>query len=276
MWTNKDAIHKAQYLLYCWMSRFEKRSYSLIKEACNSLNVSCELDLGDRPTNSLFFPLLNSGVIDHVGKDYYALTRPVVIDYESHAYLLNDPNYRYTNNNLPIGWQLISDDNVPEGIKKIRINSISILKSFPSIDKVVDTWHSSLQEESELSYHNYHNKVGVAEYKKEGHTRYFSIPQKNYLKEIPSQTINPDAYRIGICLERSLNGQENGFYNKKNEVLRVQHFAFPIMLYRALALDGMAEKSLPYHQGDYFVFEHIGYPVIKELNRILCKSIKYE
>lgn len=272
---SKEAIHKARYLLYCWMSSFEKRSYSLIKEACDSLNASCELDLGEHPTYDLFYPLLNSGVIDHIGKDCYALTKPIVIDFESHAYILNGPNYVFSQTNLPIGWQLVSNGVFPEGIDIIHLNTLSVLKSFPSIDKVVDTWDSSLQDESELSYHDFQNKVGVAELKKEGHTRYFSNPQKQ-LKEIPSHSLNPDAYQIGICLERKLNGQGNGFYDRNRHILKVPKFAFPVMLYRALALDGMAKMSLPCVQGDYIVFEYLSFPVIKELNRILCKSINYE
>lgn len=273
---NKNAIHKAQYLLYCWMSRFEKRSYSQIKEACDTLNVSCELELGERPRYDLFYPLLNSGVIDHVGKDYYALTKPIVIDFESHAYLLNGPDYVFSDTNLPIGWQLVTNGISPDGVDVVRLNSLSVLKSFPSIDKVVDSWHSSLQDEGELSYHDYQNKVGVAEHKQDGLTRYFSNPQSHYLKEIPTHSINPDAYQIGICLERVLNGQGNGFYDKNSHILRVPKFAFPVMLYRALALDGMAKMSLPYVQDDNIVFEYLAFSVIKELNRILCKSISYE
>ena len=273
---NKNAIHKAQYLLYCWMIRFEKRSYSQIKEACDTLNLSCDLELGERPRYDLFYPLLNSGVIDHVGKDYYALTKPIVIDFGSHAYILNSPNYVFSNTNLPVGWQMVTSGIFPEGIDIIRLNSLSVLKSFPAIDKVVDSWHSSLQDESELSYHDYQNKVGVAVYKNGGQTRYFSIPHKHYQKELPDHSTNPDAYQIGICLERKFNGQGNGSYDKNSHVLRVQKFAFPTMLYRALALDGMAKMSLPCVQGDYIVFEHLSLPVIKELNRILCKSISYE
>ena len=272
---SKEATHKAQYLLYCWISRFEKRSYSQIKEACDSLNASSELDLGEHPTYDLFYPLLNSGVIDHIGKDYYTLTRPVIIEYESHAYLLNGPNYNCSDTKLPVGWQLITNGVYPEGIDVIRINTLSVLKSFPSIDKVVDSWESSLQDISKLSYHDFKNKVGVAECKEEGLIHYFLNPQKT-LKEIPSRSINPDAYQIGICMERILNGQGNGFYDKKSQMLKVPNFAFPIMLYRALALDGMAMLTLPYIQGNHIVFEHLKYPIVKELNRILCKSIKYE
>jgi hypothetical protein len=258
------------------MSRFEKKSYSQIKEACDFLNASCKLDLGERPNYDLFFPLLNSGVIDHIGKNYYALTRPVIIEYKSHAYLLNGPNYVFSDPNLPVGWQLITHSVFPEGIDIIGVNSLSVLKSFPSIDKVVDTWHSSLQDESELSYHDFRNNVGVAECKKGGHTLYFSIPQRQYQKELPDHSINPDAYQIGICFERIVNGQGNGTYDKNSHILKVPKFAFPIMLYRVLSLDGLSYRSFPYQQGDYIIFEHIEYQVIKELNRILCKSIKYE
>ena len=58
--------------------------------------------------------------------------------------------------------------------------------------------------------------------------------------------------------------------------LRVQSFAFPFVLYRALMLDGLAVQMFPNEEKGSFLFENISPSVVKELNRILCKSIRYE
>ena len=271
-----NELYNAQYLLYCWISNFEKRKYAQIKEVCGYLNDAMNMDLGEYPWVGIFYPLLYSGVVDHVGNGYYSFTRPLAIDFDNHLLLINKPVVDKPDPKLPIGWRMVEKKDSVDFGEAIRLNSYSVLKSFPSIDKVVDSWDSSLQDVSELSYHDYRNKIGVAEYKKDGFVRYFSIPQKMYLKEIPSGEINPDAYRIGICLERALNGQGNGFYFKKTKQLVVNIFAFPILLYRALALDGMVEMKTPSIQDDNIIFWNISMQVAKETNRILCKSIVYE
>lgn len=271
-----NELYNAQYLLYCWMSNFEKRKYAQIKEVCGYLNDAMNIDLGEYPWVGIFYPLLYSGVVDHVGKGYYALTRPLTIDFGTHLLLLNQAGVDKPDPKLPVGWRLAEKEDVDEQDESIQLNTYSILKSFPSIDKVVDSWDSSLQDVRELSFHDYHNKIGIAEYKKDGFIRYFSIPGKMYLKEMPSGETNPDAYRIGVCLERALNGQGNGSYFNKTKLLVVNKFAFPIMLYRALAMDGMAERRTPSIQDDYIVFWNISKSVAKEANRILCKSIVYE
>jgi len=273
---NDGGLYNAQYLFYCWMSNFEKRRYPQIKEICAFLNDSMNLDLGERPVGSIFYPLLYSGVIDHVGKGYYALTKPLAIEFDNHVVLLNMLDGNHPDPSLPIGWRIVSKETAPELEETIQLNTMSVIKSFPSIDKVVDSWDSSLQDVGELSYHDYRNKAGVAEYKRDGFVRYFSIPDKMYLKEIPSGEINPDAYRIGICYERVVTGQRNGSYNPKTKQLSVNSFAFPIMLYRALSLDGLAIKETPFLKDDCIVFTNVSMSVAKEVNRILCKSIMYE
>lgn len=273
---SKTASYKAQELLYGWMSNFEKRSYSQIKEACNFLNMSLDLNLGERPVVHLLYPLLYTGVIDHVGRDYYALTRPVIIGFGSHAYAVNCMDARKSGPKMPVGWSVLDKERMPENAPLLKMSSLSALKSFPRIEHVIETWDSSLQDATELSYHDFNCHVGVAEYRSEGRTKFFSIPEKSVLKEIPSREINPDAYRVAICYERSLTGQANGVYDKKRKLLRVQSFAFPFVLYRALMFDGLAVQMFPKEENGYFLFENISPSVAKELNRILCKSVRYE
>ena len=265
---------KAQGLLYSWISSYEKRSYNLIREACGFLNESLTLGLGDHPTWDVFFPLVFSGVIDYVGNDYYSLTKSVALSYDGHAYLLNYEAKPKAIAGLPIGYQEVSLDKIPSDIAVLRMNSVSVLKSFPSVDKVIDSWQTSVLDEDLLRYHS-RNHIGVADHSS-GITRYFSIPEKNYLKEMPARPFNPDAYSIGICYERALTGEGNGRYDKASRMLYLKRFAMPTLLYRSLALDGMAVKEFPYVQGDFIVFSNISPRVEKELNRILCKSISHE
>ena len=272
---SKENTIQAQKLLYIWISCFEKRSYTQIKEACKFLNVSHNLGLGEKPIWDLFYPMMYSGVVDHIGKDYYSLTKPVALTFKDHAYLLNCTGQGYSSNRLPVGYTEISPDAIPEGVTILEMNTISVLKSFPTINAVIDTWETSVLDEDQLSYHDFKNRIGVAEYIN-GHTRYFSIPGKNYLKEMPSRRINPDAYSIGMSYERALNGWGNGSYNRATKELALQRFAFPVLLYRCLSIDGMSVKSFPSTSGDYYIFKNISNATAKEVNRILCKSISYE
>ena len=77
---NKDDIEKAQQLLYVWISKFENRSLDSIKQKCDYLNEIFHFELPN-PIWGIFWPLVFNGVIDHVGKGYYALSEPIVLDY---------------------------------------------------------------------------------------------------------------------------------------------------------------------------------------------------
>lgn len=266
-------IQQAQILLHQWIGNFEKRSYVQIKEACVFLNSSLELELGEHPVWELFHPLLLSGAVDHIGKEYYALTKPVALLFDSTGYLINMSGEM--NENLPVGYSNVDICSIPKDIRPIRMNSLSVLKSFPSVDAVIDSWEKSYIDGALLSYHNYKNRIGVAE-QTTGTVKFFSIPDKLYIKEIPSRAINPDAYNIAMTYERVLNGDGNGFYRKSEKELYMRKFAIPILIYRALALDGMAIKSFPTAVGDYFLFKNVSQSVVKEINRIFCKSVRYE
>lgn len=272
---SKSNTIQAQKLLYIWISSYEKRSYTQIKEACAFMNDAYDMRLEEKPVWELFYPMVFSGVIDHIGEDYYALTKPIALAFEEHAFLLNCEGIGHSGNEYPIGYTEVNLNDVPEGIPSLRMNSISVLKSFPSVDSVIDSWETSVLDEEQLTYHDFRSHTGVAEYTN-GHTRYFSIPEKNYLKEMPARRLNPDAYSIGISYERALNGLGNGRYNKATKELSIRRFAFPVLLYRALSIDGMSVKLFPTTDGEHYIFKNISSSVAKEINRILCKSIVYE
>lgn len=272
---SSSSIIRAQGLLYSWISSYEKRSYALIRNACTELTSLMNLDLGKYPIRELFYPLLYSGVVDHIGNDYYSLTKPVAISFDGFSYLINCISVPNTGEKLPIGYSETLSISIPDNLDVLHMNSISILKSFPKISSVVESWPSSILDDEKLVYHDSMKKIGVADYDN-GQTRFFSIPSKNFLKEIPPRFLNPDSYHIGICYERSINNKGNGFYIKHSKELFIKKFGMPILLYRALSIDGMAVKLFPSVVDDYYKFNNISPAVVKEVNRILCKSITYE
>ena len=49
--------HKAQEILYAWLSNFEKRSYETIRLGCESISESLGLNLEGRAHWHIFYPL---------------------------------------------------------------------------------------------------------------------------------------------------------------------------------------------------------------------------
>ena len=66
-------ILKAQESLYIWLASFEKRSYDMIRQSCDYLNVQYGLGIENNAVWKIFYPLVYSGVVDHIGKGYFAL-----------------------------------------------------------------------------------------------------------------------------------------------------------------------------------------------------------
>ena len=266
-----SSIYQAQLLLYRWLSHFDKRSYHSIKEICEYLNASMHLEILGNPMWALFYPLLRNGVVDCAGNDYYAIASQVVLDFNTHLYAVNDGNF---DDKICVGYNRIERRDINESHNVLRLSTLALLKSFPSIEEVVLGWNNSIQDESVLKYHNKHIKAGIAELIN-GTSRYFVIPSKSILKELPGRHINPDAYNIAVCYERSIGNDYNGIYTKSHE-LRMNSFGLPFLLYRALMIDGLSIQKFPTEVNGMVIFYNISKIVIKELNRILCNSIVYE
>lgn len=266
-----SSIYQAQLLLYKWLSLFDKRSYNSIKEVCEYLNLSMHLEILGNPMWSLFYPLLRNGVVDCAGNDYYAIASPAVLDFSTHLYAVNDGSF---DDKVCVGYSSIERNDIKDSHNVLRLSSLALLKSFPSIEEVVFGWNNSIQDESVLKYHNKNRDAGIAELTN-GTSRYFVIPSKSILKELPGRHINPDAYNIAACYERTLNNEANGFYTKSQE-LKMNSFGLPFLLYRALMIDGLSIQKFPTEVNGIVIFYNISKSVIKELNRILCNSIAYE
>lgn len=269
-----DKIEKAQQLLYIWISHFDKRSLESIKQNCDYLNNIYRLQLSN-PIWGIFWPLVFNGVIDHVGNGYYTLSSSIVLDYSTHSYYINASPEKQNSEKVSVGIELAGSV-VDTFYKIMRPSPLAILKTYPNIKDVVDNFPKTLQDESKLKYKNPITRRGLAELEQNGLTRYFSLPESLYIRELPSRSINPEAYAIAYCLSRVVNGENNGVYDQHSKILKMPNFAMPFMLYRALLLECMAFKKLPRQIEYNYVFENISVDIIKQLNRILCNSIGYE
>ena len=267
-------IQKAQELLYDWISHFDKRSLESIKKNCDYLNNIYELQLA-KPIWGIFWPLVFNGVIDHIGNGFYALSPSIVLDFSTHSYYINASQGKQKSEKVLVGIEL-AESVVQTDYRVMWPVPLAILKTYPTIKDVVDGFPKTLQDESNLKYTNSKTRRGLAELEQNGLTRYFSLPESLYIRELPSRTVNPEAYAIAYCLSRVVNGELNGIYNQKSKVLKMPTFAMPFMLYRVLLMECMAFRKLPSQIEFNYVFENISVDLIKQLNRILCNSIKYE
>ena len=82
-------ILKAQEALYLWLSSFDKRSYDLIRQSCDYLNIQYDLGIESYAVWKIFYPLVYTGVVEHVGNGDYALTEPMAIDFGTHYVIIN-------------------------------------------------------------------------------------------------------------------------------------------------------------------------------------------
>ncbi len=264
-----DKVKEAQWLLYKWMGCFEKRKEDSIRMQCQYLNDSMGLGI-TKPIWVLFYPLVYSGVADFAGNGYYALTSPLAVDCGDYIYTVNDGfNSSIT---LPVGFDVKKRQCILQDIKVVKPNTLSVLKSMPSLKEVVDSWNDEIISVKALKFKDYTNKKGLADLE-DGLKRYFCMPNENYTKSVPTRDENPEAYNVAICYTRVVNKQSNGIFDKEKGILMVESFSFPFLLYRILMIEGLIKGLFPQKIQNKIYF-YIDNPlIIKELNRILNNSI---
>lgn len=268
-----SSIKEAQKALHIWLSHFDKRSYTSIKETCDYLNSAYELEIKGSTIWAIFFPLVYAGVAEHAGNDYYALTEPLDLAFDSVHFVTNPTSTKDLEETEFPG---IYKSSTAQPYKTIKVNPLSILKSIPYVKDVIDTWGDSLQDEECFTYRNWKKRQGIAELKQGGLIRFFSIPKNLYIKELPARSINPDAYNIAMSYERVVNSGNAGTYNVRTKQLILEKFGLPILLYRAIILCCMEQGNLPIENDFIYIFNNIDEKIVKEINRILGKTIVYE
>lgn len=264
-----------QNLFYIWMSKFEKRSLENIKLHCDFLNESYGLNL-PYPNWSIFWPLVFNGLIDHIGKGYYALTTPIIIDFGYHYVYINYKPNNVKSKLLTTGIYLSERIDNPRDFAVIKVNPLSALKRFPTVKDVVDSFDKSQRDTKELEYYHWKSGKGIAKLEADGLTRYFSIPDELYLRELPSRSVNPEAFAIAYSFSRAINNIPNGSYNKTTNTLTLPTFALPYILYRTLLLHALSEGAIPEVSDKYYIFNNVPSSYVRQLNRIFLNSIVYE
>lgn len=270
-----NKTYEARKILYVWLSKMGRRHLNSIKAQCDFLSESQSLSLGN-PIWEIFWPMVYSGVIDHTGKGYYAITEPLIIDFSTHYYYINCIPKDIRFEEVAVGVYLSDKKSNSLDVRDIKVSPCDILKHYPSVKMMVDNFPVSIQDVEELKFYNWKNKKGFAELEKDGLKRFFMIPEERYKREVPDRTINPDAFAIAHNYSRVVNNEDNGVYIKNGKRLMMPNFAMSIMLYRVLQLETMASRSLPYKKDNNYVFDSVSLKVVRELDRILCKSIRYE
>ena len=264
-------IHKAQQILYAWLSNFDKRSYETIRLNCESISKSLGLNLEGKAHWYIFYPLLLSGTVEYAGKDYYALSSSSIIHTGEYTIYVN-PSSEITNaiqTKIP-GLYISKKDST---IEAIVFDPVSVLKTFPDLESVVNNFHNVVVDLSDAEYYMHWKKKGLTKRFKDGIIRYFHIPEKVFIKEVPSKRQNPDAFNIAYSYSRAICNELIGNYSQKKESLRVKQFGFPIMLYRVLLIETLAGGVLPVEDNGEYIFQNISLKTVKELNRILCNTI---
>jgi len=164
----------------------------------------------------------------------------------------------------------------PRDFAVIKVNPLSALKRFPTVKDVVDSFDKSQRDPKELEYYHWKTGKGIAKLEANGLTRYFSIPDELYLRELPSRSVNPEAFAIAYSFSRAINNIPNGSYNKTTNTLTLPTFALPYILYRTLLLHALSEGAIPEVSDKYYIFNNVPSSYVRQLNRIFLNSIVYE
>lgn len=274
---DKTEIDIARELLLRWMACGErKRSYESIRKNCEYLDQAYELGLKDNAVWTLFQPLFRTGVVEFAGKDCYALCPTVAIEHEG-QFIYNSPlSQKEANRTIFTGIYRTDTPEDVEGMKIVYFDAETILKRIPSVKEVVDSFPKTLADLTHVEFYHTKGAKGLTKRIDNGAVRYICIPELLYQREVPGRDSNPDAFSIAYNYSRSLNGASSGKYNNKNHMLRMFSFGLPSSIERILFIESMTHGNTPEDIYGYKQFPSIKPSVVKQLNRILCNTIKYE
>lgn len=267
-------LHKAQQILYAWLSNFEKRSYETIRLGCESISESLGLNLEGKAHWHIFYPLLLSGSLEYAGKDSYALSLSTVVHTGDFTVFVNPP--QLSDNSIPTKIPGIYISKRGSSIDTIQFNPVSVLTIIPDIESIVNNFPRAAVDLSDAEYYMHRQKKGLTRRYKDSIIRYFHIPETVFIREVPAKRLNPDAFNIAYTYSKAICSQNIGEYIKNKNTLRVNQFGFPIMLYRVLLLETLAGGTLPTEDKGEYIFQNISPKTVIELNRILCNTIRYE
>lgn len=269
---NKD-IEKVQHLLFLWMCHYDKINYDTIKRYCEYLNIQFNLQITEHPAWTLFLPLFYAGNVDYCGSKSFKVTEPMMISHKRrHLFINKQPSVDGCEKLRPAIYCSEGPQNCE--LKQYTFNGKEILKHFPSVDSIISAFELSPKNDfSDLTFDNAPDQIGIAY---TASKRYYFVCENRKVVEIPNWSINPDSVNVAYQYSRVLGKKSNGNYDVEQRKLSVNSFRFPIMLYRVLMVASMLEGQCPYKESGNYIFPGISKSIVKELDRILCKSIHYE
>ena len=271
-------LTQVRELLLTWFYNCEdKRNFESIRKTCSYLDSAYELGLGKSAIWELFDPLVRHGVLEFAGNGYYAIPEPVVIKRDgilvfTYNKILHDKSISTPFN----GIYRTNDESTLSGVKLVPFDAHSILRTMPSVDKVVESFPESTEDMSNADFYHWKGRRGLTKRPKDGLIRYFYLPEKLYIREIPDKNINPDAFHIAYSFSRAINCINSGTYYHGSKKLVMERIGLPILLERILFLESMTLGFTPNYDEIHITFEGIHPAVAKEASRILCKTIAYE
>lgn len=272
--TNSDLFH-AQKLLYEWLCHSGKRSYETIRKNCLYLDEAYSLGYDSSSIWRLFNPLMKTGVVDYVGRNYYAACPKISLARGERVLYSNPEEHNIIEDETPfVGLYILKRSEAFPDAKPF--DALSVLRTLPSVDRIVDSFPKSIQDLKGAQFYSIKSDRGITKELNDGFVRYFSIPEKVYEREVPSRVSNPDAFNLALCYSSAVNEEHTGRYCVESHTLRVNNFGFPIILFRVLLVESMLNGFIPTVSDSTASFEGISARVTRELNRILCKTIVNE
>lgn len=259
----KTSVSKLQNLFLTWISNVGSTRYARIKDVCSYLAERYELDL-PYSQYKIFYPLFQSGVVDFCGNGHYAKSP----DFNITNGIITLTN-RQTRNSIETGLTglYLIRDNLGE--KTFKANQV--LEKIPSVDKIVE--HFPI---GQLDLSLVKKKNGIIVEPKRNYIRYFYNDESNLLVKIPPMEENPDALNVAFTYESIINGRFTCSYDTEGKELKFYRYGIPIVIYRVLLIESLLSGNSIEENNRFITFKGIKKSTIKQINRILLNTLKYE
>ncbi len=259
----ENNIQQVQTLFLQWIRQNQHVRFPQIKDICKYLNVKYDLD-NPYALYSIFYPLFQSGLIDYCGDNCYAPS-PVFYLKANERILTNS----ITDSGTPTGW--LGFKYATANASALSYTPSLVLGSMSTVDKIVIQYEVGL-----LDIDSFKKNVGIVKEPKVQYVNYFILKSKGMLVKIPSMADNPDARNVALTYESILLGKKNYCYAEDSSTLRVYRYGIPILIYRVLLAESLLAGFCPKLDKGFIIFQGISRNTIKQLNRILIKSIVNE
>ena len=87
---------------------------------------------------------------------------------------------------------------------------------------------------------------------------------------------NPDALNVTFTYESIINGRFTCSYDTEGKELKFYRYGIPIVIYRVLLIESLLSGNSIEENNRFITFKGIKKSTIKQINRILLNTLKYE